>query len=159
MELRPAAAGDLTFVAEMTLLAAFPPGPRPEDASASPRVTRWLEDWGRAGDVGLIAWHDGERIGAAWCRVQADVLARDEAGRPLPELAIAVAPQHRSRGVGTRLLDGLARAASNVGHTALSLTVNEQNPAHRLYKRSGFHVVGRDGTRLTMIMSLGVQGL
>ena len=157
MELRPVSAADLTFLAEMTLLAAFPPGPLPKGASAMPHVTRWLEDWGRPGDAGVGAWQDGERIGAAWCRVLADVLARDAEGRPLPELAIAVAPGHQARGVGARLLDGLARAASDVGHTAVSLTVNARNPALRLYERAGFQVVGRDGNRLTMIKSLGAQ--
>jgi len=67
-----------------------------------PHVTRWLVDWGRSGDAGVIAWHGGERLGAAWCRVLADVLARDAEGRPLPELAIAVAPGHQARGVGAR---------------------------------------------------------
>jgi GNAT superfamily N-acetyltransferase len=155
MELRPVSAADLTFLAEMVLLAAFPPGPLPEGASEMPHVTRWLEDWGRPGDAGVIAWHDGERLGAAWCRVLADVPARDAEGRPLPELAIAVAPAHQARGVGARLLDGLARAASDVGHTAVSLTVNARNPALRLYERAGFQVVGRDGGRLTMVKSLG----
>jgi GNAT superfamily N-acetyltransferase len=108
--------------------------------------------------VGLIAWRDDERIGAAWCRVLVDVLARDEAGRPFPELAIAVTPRHRSQGVGTRLLDGLAEVASDAGYTALSLTVSEHNAAHRLYERSGFDVVGRYGARLTMVKVLGPPG-
>jgi ribosomal protein S18 acetylase RimI-like enzyme len=157
MELRPVSAADLTFLAEMALLAAFPPGPLPEGASEMPHVRKWLEDWGRPGDAGVIAWHSGERLGAAWCRVLADVVARDANGRPLPELAIAVAPEHRARGVGAHLLDGLARAASQVGHTAVSLTVNEQNPARRLYERAGFQVVGRDGSRLTMVKPLEAQ--
>ena len=157
MELRPVSAADLTFLAEMTLLAAFPPGPLPKGASAMPHVTRWLEDWGRPGDAGVVAWQDGERIGAAWCRVLADVVARDANCRPLPELAISVAPAHRSRGGGARLLDGLARAAWEAGHRALSLTVNEQNPARRLYERAGFQVVGRNGSRLTMVKPLEAQ--
>jgi ribosomal protein S18 acetylase RimI-like enzyme len=155
MELRPVSPADLTFLAEMTLLAAFPPGPLPEGASQMPHVTRWLEGWGSQGDVGVIAWHDRERLGAAWCRVLADVLARDAEGRPLPELAIAVAPEHQARGVGTCLLEGLARAASDVGQTAVSLTVNARNPALRLYERAGFQIVRRDGDRLTMVKSLG----
>ena len=157
MELRPISIADLTFLGEMTLLAAFPPGPLPEGASEMPRVTRWLAEWGRLGDAGVVAWHDGRRLGAAWCRVQADVLARDAEGCPLAELAIAVAPDHQARGVGARLLDGLARAASEAGSTAVSLTVNAQNPALRLYERAGFHVVARDGDRLTMVKPLGAR--
>jgi len=157
MELRPVSVADLTFLGEMTLLAAFPPGALPEGASEMPRVTRWLAEWGRPGDTGVVAWHDGERFGAAWCRVQADVLARDTEGCPLPEMAMAVAPNHQARGVGARLLDGLAQAASEVGHTGVSLTVNSQNRALRLYERAGFQVIARDRDRLTMVKPLGAQ--
>lgn len=158
MELCPVSTDDLTFLAEMTLLAAFPPGPIPEGAAESPRVRQWFAEWGRSTDAGLIAWQDGERLGAAWCRVQTDVLARDAEGRPLPELAIAVRPDRRARGIGAELLAGLARAAADAGHRALSLSVNARNPAVRLYERAGFEIVRRDGDRLTMVKPLRADG-
>ncbi len=145
---------DLPFLAEMTLLAAFPPGQLPEGASDMPHVTRWTVDWGRPGDAGTIAWSDGQRLGAAFCRVQADVLAHDEAGHPLPEIAIAVSPEHQARGVGTQMLNALDRAAADAGHAALSLTVNAHNPALHLYERAGFEVVRREANRLTMVKQL-----
>jgi ribosomal protein S18 acetylase RimI-like enzyme len=154
MELRPVSEADLPFLAEMALLAAFPPGPLPAGASERTHVTRWLEAWGRPGDVGVVAWQDGERVGAAWCRLLADVAARDADGRPLPELAIAVTAGRRGSGTGTCLLDGLARAALARGYTAISLTVNAANPALRLYERAGFRIVGREGDRLTMVKPL-----
>ena len=155
MELRPISDADLAFLGEMTLLAAFPPGPLPEGASEAPRVTRWLVEWGRPGDAGVIAWQGDERIGAAWCRIQSEVLAQGSNGEPLPELVIAITPGHRARGIGARLLDGLARAASDAGSTGVSLTVNARNPALRLYERAGFQLFARDGDRLTMIKPLG----
>jgi ribosomal protein S18 acetylase RimI-like enzyme len=154
MEFRPVSDADLPFLAEMTLLAAFPPGQLPEGASDMPHVTRWTVDWGRPGDAGTIAWSDGQRLGAAFCRVQADVLAHDEAGHPLPEIAIAVSPEHRARGVGTQMLNALDRAAADAGHAALSLTVNAHNPALHLYERAGFEVVRREANRLTMVKQL-----
>jgi ribosomal protein S18 acetylase RimI-like enzyme len=157
VELRPVSGADITFLRDMTQLAAFPPGQIPEGATEMPRVNRWFVEWGRPGDVGVVAWHDDERLGAAWCRVQADVLARDAKGWPLPELAVAVAPDHQGRGVGSHLLGGLAHAVSEAGFTAVSLTVNSRNPALRLYERVGFQVVHRDGNRLVMVKSLGAQ--
>jgi hypothetical protein len=91
---------DLPFLAEMAVLAAFPPGRLPEGASDMPHVTRWTADWGRPGDAGVVAWSNGQRVGAAWCRIQTDVLARDGASLPLPEIAIAVSPGHRAGGIG-----------------------------------------------------------
>jgi len=155
MEFRPVSDADLPFLAEMTLLATHsPPGQLPEGASDMPHVTRWTVDWGRPGDAGTIAWSDGQRLGAAWCRVQADVLVHDEAGHPLPEIAIAVSPEHRARGVGAQMLNALDRAAADAGHAALSLTVNAHNPAVHLYERAGFEVVRREANRLTMVKQL-----
>jgi hypothetical protein len=62
MELRPVSDADLPFLAEMTLLAAFPPGQLPEGASDMLHVTRWTVDWGRQGDVGMVAWSDRQRL-------------------------------------------------------------------------------------------------
>lgn len=148
---------DLPFLAEMTVLAAFPPGRLPEGASDMPLVTRWTADWGRAGDAGVVAWSDGQRVGAAWCRIQADVLARDGSSAPLPEIAIAVAPGHQAGGIGAQLLNALDRVAAEAGHTALSLTVNAHNPALRLYERAGFKVVRRESDRLTMVKSFAAS--
>ncbi len=79
----------------------------------------------------------------------------DTDGDPSPELVIAVIPDHRARGVGARLLDRLARAASAAGSTGVTLTVNARNPALQLYQRAGFRLLDRDGDRLTMIKPLG----
>jgi len=150
LDVRPASDPDLPFLAEMTLLAAFPPGPLPDGAREMPRVVRWTQDWGRPGDAGVVAWRDGNRVGAAWCRVQDAVLIRDEGGSPLAEVAIAVVPHERSRGVGKSLLVALELEAAKAGSSALSLTVNALNPAHHLYERLGFVLVRREGDCLTM---------
>ena len=144
----------MPVLAEMVLLAAFPPCPLPAGAAEMPRATRWTVEWGRTGDVGVVAWRGAERVGAAWCRLGDHVLAPDQAGRPLPELAIAVAPGHRSRGIGGALLAALERGAVATGHEALCLTVNARNPALRLYERAGYRFLERDGDRLTMTKAL-----
>jgi ribosomal protein S18 acetylase RimI-like enzyme len=116
-----------------------------------PCVLRWTENWGRWGDVGVVAWCGGKRVGSAWCRVQDEVLVRDEVGNPLPGIAIAVLPEERSRGVGGHLLAALERDAERRGLPAVSLTVDAFNPAYRLYERLGFVVVRREGDYLTMV--------
>jgi Cof subfamily protein (haloacid dehalogenase superfamily) len=137
LDLQAVCEADLAFLAEMALLAAFPPGPLPDGAREMPHVVRWTQNWGRSGDAGLVAWRSGKRVGAAWCRIQDEVLVRDGAGKPLPEIAIAVVPEERSNGVGTSLLAALGSEATKAGHPILSLTVNALNPAHRLYEGSG----------------------
>jgi len=150
LDLRPVAAADLPFLIEMTVLAAFAPEAAPDRAEEMPYVVRWVEDWGRDGDVGVVAWWHGERIGAAWCRILDEVLVRDEAGSPLPEIAIAVRAEHRSRGIGTALLAALADRAGAAGRPTLSLAVHTLNPARHLYERAGFVTVRTEGDGVTM---------
>ena len=157
LQTRPVTDDDLPFLAEMTALAAFPPGPLPEAALAMPQARRWLDGWGRDGDLGVIALDGGSRVGAAWCRVHPEAMARDDQGTALPELAIAVLPDHRERRVGTRLIEALSDAAARAGLPALTLVVNRTNPALRLYQRAGFQVQSHDGDRLVMVRQLAVR--
>ena len=86
------------------MLAGFPPDrPLPPGAAAMPHVRRFVEAWGRDGDVGVLAVDEAERpVGAAWAR---------RLDRPIPEVAIAVEAAARGRGTGTALLLALERAA------------------------------------------------
>jgi ribosomal protein S18 acetylase RimI-like enzyme len=124
-----------------------------EDSAILDRsISLYVEGWGRPGDAGVIAENEqGSRIGAAWYRrfTQAEhgygFIAPE-----VPEISIGVAPEHRSRGVGTALLKALVERAQREGMPALSLSVEEENPALRLYERLGFRRVGRVGGAWTM---------
>jgi GNAT superfamily N-acetyltransferase len=71
-----------------------------------------------------------------------------------PELSIGVVPTHRGRGIGSRLLEALVVSARAQRHEALSLSVEPDNPARRLYERCGFQVVGAVDGSLTMMLVL-----
>jgi len=117
--------------------------PTPDEVLAWPELARYFEGWGRPGDLGVIA--DGE-VGAAWVRL---FTKNDHGygfvGPHVPELAIGVTRGARGRGVGTALLKDLL---SRVG--PVSLSVETDNPAVRLYERFGFVRVGYVGTSWTM---------
>lgn len=55
---------------------------------------------------------------------------------------IALAPEHRGRGIGTALLRALIAEA---GARTLSIHVEAGNPARRLYERLGFRPAGEHG--------------
>ena len=116
-----------------------------------PHVRRFLDGWGCAGDVGVVAV-DEQRgpLGAAWARVLHEPLLRDDQGEPVAELAIAVEEHARGGGVGGALLHALAEAATAAGHRELSLNVSPRNPANRLYLRCGFELVGEGVHGLAM---------
>lgn len=58
-------------------------------------------------------------------------------------LLLAVAPQHRRRGVGRRLLDAFLERAGQAGAQRVHLEVRDGNPAAVMYRSAGFAAAGR----------------
>jgi GNAT superfamily N-acetyltransferase len=141
LEIRRADRADEAFLWEMLYLALFVPAggtPLPREMLRSPAIARYVEGWGtRDGDEGYVALVAGSPVGAAWMR-------RFSASDPgygfvddqTPELSVAVLPEYRGHGIGTRLVAGLLESA-----TAISLSCDPRNPAFRLYLRLGFAVL------------------
>ena len=102
---------------------------------------------GRPGDTALIAVEDAFPVGAAWYRL----FRRDRPGygfvdEETPELAIAVVPSRRGRGIGDALLNALVERAKSEGHRALSLSVaREDETLLSYYEKHGFARVHEDG--------------
>ena len=122
---------------------------------ALPQVRRYLVGLGRPGDTGVVAvTADGQRLGVAWYRhFSAEEPGWGFIAADIPELSIFVVAEARGRGVGSALLDALVELAREQGHRALSLSVNRQNPARRLYERKGFRDAGlSDATAPSVIM-------
>ena len=158
MIVRPATTADLDFLSAMSYEAAtWRPGPRPpvESVLADPAIARYLRGWGRQGDSAWIAEADDSPLGAAWYRL----FPEDDPGfgfvaSDVPELSIAVETAARGSGVGTLLLEALIAGARTNGFRALSLSVEPDNPARRLYERAGFLRVEDDGGAWTMVLEL-----
>ena len=114
-----------------------------------PDFARYVEEWGRAGDVGFIAYdqnHD-QALGAVWQR-EALVKAEGAAGDAVPELAFAVRSGHRRRGIGAALLTQWVR--SKPEQSAVHMRVAPSSPAVRLYERFGFKVTGEGAGSVTL---------
>jgi ribosomal protein S18 acetylase RimI-like enzyme len=110
-----------------------------QDIQGSP-FGKYLAEWGRLGDAGVVAWDArGSRIGAAWYRLFPPAHPGYGFVSPdVPELTIRVLAEARGQGVGDSLLRALAERARQEGYRALSLSVDRGNPAQYLYARHGF---------------------
>jgi ribosomal protein S18 acetylase RimI-like enzyme len=126
---------------------------------SEPALARYVVDWPREREVGVIAESRGERIGAAWWRwFSEDEPGYGFVGAAVPELSIGVVPVRRGRGVGTALLRRLIELARDAQLPGLSLSVESDNPATQLYERLGFRTVATgDGAR-TMLLDLAERG-
>ncbi len=156
---RPDEAPDHDFLATMLFEAAFwrPDQVRPPLAAAlrEPMLARYLEGWGRPGDAGLVAVRGSERLGAALYRLfDPERPGYGFVGPGIPEITIGVVASERGHGVGTTLLQGLIQGARDAGYPAISLSVEVDNPALRLYRRLGFRRVAAVDNAWTMLLDL-----
>jgi ribosomal protein S18 acetylase RimI-like enzyme len=149
MNTRPAGPDDVQFLRKMMYEAAAwnPDWPREQTLAAlsHPMLERYVRDWGRQGDAGVVAELDAEPVGAAWYRL----FTEQEPGfgfvdEKTPELGIAVVPLHRRKGIGETLLRALMVQAREDGFQALSLSVAAHNRSRMMYERVGFKKVRED---------------
>jgi ribosomal protein S18 acetylase RimI-like enzyme len=142
--IRKGSAGDVPFMRSM-LAHAY--AWRVNAFEADIPLSRYVDNWGRPGDVAVIAHETGNRVGAAWLRL----FRQSEPGygfvdENTPELSIAVVPSRRRHGLGQELMDALLEAARAAGHGAVSLSVEADSAAVGFYERNGFtHVREQDG--------------
>jgi GNAT superfamily N-acetyltransferase len=116
-------------------------------------VYRYVQNWGRRGDVGVLALDGPHPYGAAWFRL----FTADEPGfgfvdERTPELTIAVVPSRRGKGAGAELLQALLERAREEGYAAISLSTA---PAQaEFYERYGFETVRETPQAVTMLAKL-----
>ena len=149
--IRPAGREDVRFLRDMLRHAYYwRMGSEVEDP-----VFRYVRGWGRRGDSGMIALEPPHPVGAAWYRLfRADAPGFGFVDEGTPELTIAVVPSRRGKGYGDELMTALLAQAKKEGYGAISLSVERDSPAVRLYERYGFDQVEQAADALTMLAKL-----
>ena len=129
--------------------------PPPRSVVDLPELQVYVTDFGtRPGDYCMVAEAEGNVVGAAWCRIMEDYGHIDSS---TPSLTISLLPEYRGQGTGTRLLNGLLLLLRENGYRRASLSVQKENPALRLYHRTGFRIAAEKGTEYLMLWD-GTQG-
>ncbi len=151
VDLRPACPSDEPFLEAMLLQALGWRGTVP--ASMTSATEKHVRDYGRGGDHGVIAVWAGTPIGAAWYRrFSAQDRSYGYVDDAVPELAVAVEAGFRGRGVGATLVRRILHDVVAQRLPGVSLSVEPDNPARKLYERLGFVRVGEvDGAAWTMV--------
>jgi GNAT superfamily N-acetyltransferase len=116
-------------------------------------VFRYVQNWGRPGDAGVVAFEGPNEYGAAWYRLfPASAPGFGFVDEETPELTIAVVPSHRGHGSGTELLEALRERARADGFSRISLSAEPGQTA--FYEKHGFREVERGERTVTMVADL-----
>ncbi|APO48059.1 hypothetical protein BS614_04970 [Paenibacillus xylanexedens] len=153
---RPIEEQDIPFLWEMlyaSLHRREGDAPLPIESIHTPGLSKYVEGWGRAGDFGYVAVdQQGKRLGSITLRFYTDQNAGyGYVNAATPEMGMAVTEDARGKGIGTLLLQSALDEVEWRGIEAVSLSVDPDNQAIRLYKRLGFVEECLNGTSVTMV--------
>ena len=138
MRIRPADPDELTMVGELTLAAYVTDGHLDADDDYAGEL-RAADQRSAQADLVVAATPDGRLLGTVTFVLPGTPWA--EVSRPgeAEFRMLAVAPEHRGRGVGSALAQWCVDRAREQGCTAVALsTLQSMATAHRMYERMGF---------------------
>ena len=99
----------------------------------------------------LVAEYEGKIVGAVWSRMMNDYGHID---KQTPSLAMSHFKEYRGQGIGTRLLRQMLDLLRQEGYGQVSLSVQKENYALRMYLRAGFEVMTDRGGEVLMVAHL-----
>jgi len=111
----------------------------PKDIIFAPEIYVYIKNFNtnNHGDCGVVAGIDEKIIGMAWTRI---IPAYGHIDDDTPELAISVLPDYRGQNIGAGMMNNLFEFLRERGFKRTSLSVQQNNPAVRFYKRLGYEV-------------------
>ena len=120
----------------------------------NPELQVYVADFGnRKHDRALIAEADGKVIGAVWTRIMNDYGHIDN---QTPSLAISIYKEYRGFGIGTELMKNIIRILKESGYEKVSLAVQKNNYAVKMYRTVGFELADENDEEYIMVCSLTV---
>ena len=124
----------------------------PKSVITCPGLQVYIADFGNSKhDKALITEVDGNIVGAIWARIMNDYGHIDE---NTPSLALSVLKAYRGMGIGTSLLTQMLSTEKAAGYAKLSLSVQKDNYAVKLYRKAGFITVSETGEEYIMVVAL-----
>ena len=145
------------FIKEMTYQAIHvnegnvPPS---RDILEDPKLKKYYTEFGKESDLGYIAMdkESKKNIGAIWLRqFTGENRGWGYVDDSTPELSMAVLENYRGIGIGTALLEHMLNETEK-RYPDVSLSVDPENRALKLYKRCGFIEYGKEGSSIIMLL-------
>ncbi|MCM0743688.1 GNAT family N-acetyltransferase [Clostridioides difficile] len=124
----------------------------PKSIIGCPELQEYIIDFGnRKHDKALVAEIQENVVGAIWVRIMNDYGHIDN---DTPSLAMSIYKEYRGLGIGTSLLKQLLSVERLAGYSKISLSVQKNNYAVKMYKKAGFTVVDENSEEYIMVINL-----
>jgi ribosomal protein S18 acetylase RimI-like enzyme len=129
--------------------------PPPLSILDDPSLSHYIQGFGRVGDYALAAEVHDKVVGVVWVRL----FDPEDPGygyftRETPELCIAIEGPFRNRGLGRQLIEEMCKVLLHAGYGKVSLSVQKESRAYRLYQSLGFLVAEERGDAYVMVRFL-----
>ncbi|RZT02171.1 GNAT family N-acetyltransferase [Cuneatibacter caecimuris] len=126
--------------------------PPPKSITNLPELQVYVAGFGNSErDRAFAAVVDEQIVGAAWVRMINDYGHIDD---NTPSLAISLYKEYRGLGIGTALLKTLLRNLKSTGYSKVSLSVQKDNYAVKIYEKAGFAIFHENEEEYIMVADL-----
>ena len=126
--------------------------PPPKTIITSPELQVYVERFEESkDDWGLVAEVGGKIVGAVWVRIMNDYGHIDD---ETPSLAISLYKEYRGFGIGTAMMKEILALLKSHGYSRVSLSVQKDNYAAKMYLKIGFEIVSENEEEYIMVYHL-----
>ena len=126
--------------------------PPPKSIISSPELQIYVKRFGESkDDWGLVAEVGGKIVGAVWVRIMNDYGHIDD---ETPSLAISLYKKYRGFGIGTAMMKEILALLKSHGYSRVSLSVQKDNYAAKMYLKIGFEIVRENEEEYIMVYHL-----
>ena len=123
----------------------------PKAIIEQPELQVYIADFGKSDDWCLVAEVKEKIVGAVWVRVMDDYGHIDD---ETPSFAMSLYEEYRNMGIGTALMRDMLEFLKNKGYKQISLSVQKENYAARMYQKVGFEVIDENEEEYIMVCRL-----
>lgn len=117
-----------------------------------PELNIYISDFGSSiHDISLVSEIDEKLIGAVWVRIINDYGHIDD---KTPSLAIGLYEEYRGKGIGTKLMEKIISILIERKYKKVSLSVQKNNYAVKMYRKLGFQVFDENEEEYIMVKNL-----
>lgn len=113
----------------------------PRTVLDDPKLKVYYEDFGKPDDECLVVEVNNKIIGATWTRIlSGEIKGFGNIDEHTPEFGISLFKEYRGKGLGTALMKSMLESLKKKGYKRVSLAVQKDNYAVKMYKNVGFFI-------------------